>query len=68
MKVFRWSFRPLEALIALALIVAISYGIQLIGPTSGLALVIHQFWHIIALVAQFLANALSAVAQLLNSL
>jgi hypothetical protein len=55
--------------IFLALVVIVIVGaIRVVAPTSGLSQSLHQGFHALALGVQWIANGLSALAQLLNQL
>ena len=58
---FDWIF------IAVAVIVIVG-AIRVVAPTSGLSQSLHQGFHALALGLQWIANGLSALAQLLNQL
>jgi hypothetical protein len=53
--------------IAVAVIVIVG-AIRVVAPTSGLSQSLHQGFHALALGLQWIANGLSALAQLLNQL
>jgi len=53
--------------IALAVIVIVG-AIRVVAPTSGLSQSLHQGFHALALGIGWIANGLSALAQLLNQL
>jgi hypothetical protein len=53
--------------IAIALIVIVG-AIRLVAPSSGLSQSLHQGFHALALGLQWIANGLSALAQLLSQL
>ena len=55
--------------IALALVIIVIVGaIRLVAPTSGLSQSLHQGFHALSLGVQWIANGLSALAQILNQL
>lgn len=55
--------------IFVALVVIVIVGtIRVVAPTSGLSQSLHQGFHALALGLQWIANGLSALAQLLNQL
>jgi hypothetical protein len=58
---FDWIF------VAVAVIVLVG-AIRVVAPTSGLSQSLHQGFHALALGVQWIANGLSALAQLLNQL
>ena len=58
---FDWIF------VAIAVIVIVG-AIRVAAPTSGLSQSLHQGFHALALGLQWIANGLSALAQLLNQL
>jgi hypothetical protein len=58
---FDWLF------VAVAVIVIVG-AIRLVAPTSGLSQSLHQGFHALALGLEWIANGLSALAQLLNQL
>ena len=58
---FDWIF------VAVAVIVIVG-AIRVVAPTSGLSQSLHQGFHALALGVQWIANGLSALAQLLNQL
>ena len=58
---FDWIF------VAIAVIVIVG-AIRVVAPTSGLSQSLHQGFHALALGLQWIANGLSALAQLLNQL
>lgn len=60
-KWYVWLF------LAIAVIVIVG-AIRVIAPTSGLAQSLHQGFHALALGVNWIANGLSALAQLLNQL
>lgn len=60
-KWYDWIF---VAIAVIVIVAAISY----VAPTSGLAKSLHQGFHALALGLQWIANGLSALAQLLNQL
>jgi hypothetical protein len=53
--------------VAVAVIVIVG-AIRVVAPTSGLSQSLHQGFHALALGLQWIANGLSALAQLLNQL
>jgi hypothetical protein len=53
--------------IAIAVIVIVG-AIRVVAPTSGLSHSLHEGFHALALGMQWIANGLSALAQLLNQL
>jgi hypothetical protein len=53
--------------IAVAVVVIVG-AIRVVAPTSGLSQSLHQGFHALALGLQWIANGLSALAQLLNQL
>jgi hypothetical protein len=53
--------------LAIAVIVIVG-AIRVVAPTSGLSQSLHQGFHALALGLQWIANGLSALAQLLNEL
>jgi hypothetical protein len=53
--------------VAVAVIVIVG-AIRVVAPTSGLSQSLHQGFHALALGMQWIANGLSALAQLLNQL
>jgi hypothetical protein len=58
---FDWVF--------VAIVVMIIVGaIRVVAPTSGLSQALHQGFHALAVGLQWIANGLSALAQLLNQL
>jgi hypothetical protein len=58
---FDWIF------LAVAVIVIVG-AIRVVAPTSGLSQSLHQGFHALALGVQWIANGLSALAQLLDQL
>jgi hypothetical protein len=55
--------------IALAIAVIVIVGaLRVVAPTSGLSQALHQGFHALALGLEWIANGLSALAQLLNQL
>ncbi len=58
---FDWLF------LAVAVIVIVG-AIRVVAPSSGLSQSLHQGFHALALGLQWIANGLSALAQLLNQL
>jgi hypothetical protein len=62
----RWRWYDWIAL-ALAVIVIVC-AIRVVAPTSGLSQSLHQGFHALALGVGWIANGLSALAQLLNQL
>jgi hypothetical protein len=58
---FDWVF------LAIAVVVIVG-AIRVIAPTSGLSQSLHQGFHTLALGVNWIANGLSALAQLLNQL
>jgi hypothetical protein len=58
---FDWIF------LAIAVIVIVG-AIRVVAPSSGLSQSLHQGFHALALGVQWIANGLSALAQLLNQL
>jgi hypothetical protein len=58
---FDWLF------IAIVIIVIVGT-IRVVAPTSGLSQALHQGFHALALGVGWIANGLSALAQLLNQL
>jgi hypothetical protein len=61
---WRWYDWLVGALIVIVLVGAI----RVVAPTSGLSQSLHQGFHALALGMQWIANGLSALAQLLNQL
>jgi hypothetical protein len=61
---WRWYDWLFVALIVIVLVGAI----RVVAPTSGLSQSLHQGFHALALGVQWIANGLSALAQLLNQL
>jgi hypothetical protein len=53
--------------VAIAVIVIVG-AIRVVAPTSGLSQSLHQGFHALALGLEWIANGLSALAQLLNQL
>jgi hypothetical protein len=62
----RWRWYDWLAL-AIAVIVVVG-AIRVVAPTSGLSQALHQGFHALALGLQWIANGLSALAQLLDQL
>jgi hypothetical protein len=62
----RWRWYDWIVL-AIAVIVIVG-AIRVIAPTSGLSQSLHQGFHALALGVDWIANGLSALAQLLNQL
>ena len=58
---YDWMF------VAIAVIVIVG-AIRVVAPTSGLSQSLHQGFHALALGVQWIANGLSALAQLFNQL
>ena len=58
---YDWMF------VAIAVIVIVG-AIRVVAPTSGLSQSLHQGFHALALGVQWIANGLSALAQLLGQL
>jgi hypothetical protein len=53
--------------VAIAVIVIVG-AIRVVAPSSGLSQALHQGFHALALGLQWIANGMSALAQLLNQL
>jgi hypothetical protein len=62
----RWRWYDWIAL-AIAVIVIVG-ALRVVAPTSGLSQALHQGFHALALGLEWIANGLSALAQLLNQL
>ena len=62
----RW--RWYDWLFVAVIVIVIVGAIRVVAPTSGLSQSLHQGFHALALGVQWIANGLSALAQLLNQL
>lgn len=62
----RW--RWFDWLFVIVVVLVIVGAIRVVAPTSGLSQSLHQGFHALALGLQWIANGLSALAQLLNQL
>jgi hypothetical protein len=62
----RWRWYDWLVL-AIAVIVLVG-ALRVVAPTSGLSQALHQGFHALALGLEWIANGLSALAQLLNQL
>jgi hypothetical protein len=65
---FSTRWRWYDWLVLVIVVIVIVGAIRAVAPTSGLSQSLHQGFHALALGVGWIANGLSALAQLLNQL